>query len=278
MLALPLLGLLLLVPLAAAQGLAVEVDELPYPIKPLVETGLAEVRVTAPCGVPVTLAAETPHEDVRASVEPGRLEPPACEGTWRGEATLRVMFAEGAPAMEAWPVIVRARAGNEDASASVAVTAAFVGLLDVQANGTEATVAPQRAAAFELAITNRGNANTKVSFSIVQRPPMLRLSEPVSIVLQPGQTATVPVMAHASPQNGYNDRTEVFTLHLASAHALHPAQTGDAHTVTFTVKTQGAYVPAAPAWLALAAGAGLLARREGTRARPRRDAGRQDGA
>lgn len=255
-----LLALLALPPSASAQDptLAVEVDPLPFPLKPLAETGRAEVRFTAPCGPPLVLTAEAPRDWVLAVVEPERPSAPGtCVGTWNGTAELRVRFTQDAPALEAWPVIVRAQAGEARASADVAVTPGFLGVLDVQANRTDETVEPQRPATFEVGVTNLGNGNTKVAFQVVQRSAALQVPEPVSITLQPGQRATVPITAMATPRNGANDQTEVFTLLLTSAHALHPDQAGDSETLSFTVRTQGLYAPGAPAWVAVVVGMAL---------------------
>lgn len=264
-----LLAPLLLAPPALAQEptpLTLEADPLPFPIKPLSETGLAEVRFTAPCGAPLALSTEVARDFIVAVVEPDRPSAPAtCLGAWNGTAELRVRFTQDAPAMEAWPVIVRAQAGEARASADVAVTPAFLGVLDVQVNRTEETVEPQRPATFEVGVTNLGNGNTKVVFEVVQRSGAVQVPAPVPVVLKPGQRATVPITAMTTPRNGANDQSESFTVLLTSSHALHPSQTGDSHTVSFIVRTEGLYVPGAPAWAALAAAAALLTLR---RARP----------
>ena len=260
--------LLLLAPLVRAQdpALAVEVDPFPFPLKPLAETGRAEVRFTAPCGAPLVLSTEAPREWMVAEVEPDRPSAPGtCIGAWNGTAELRVRFTQDAPAMETWPLLVRAEAGEARASAEAAVTPAFLGVLDVQANRTSLTVEPQRPATFEVVVTNLGNGNTKVVVEVIQRSRALQVPVPVPVTLQPGQRATLPVTAMATPRNGANDQTEVFTLRLTSAHALHPEQAGDAHTLSFNVRTEGLYAPGAPAWVALVAAAALLTLR---RARP----------
>ena len=256
---LALLALLLLAPLARAQDLAVEVDAFPFPLKPLVQTGTAEVRTTAPCGEDVTFTTESPSDRVRASVDPPSIASPACEGTWPGKATLRVTLEADAPAMEPIPVGVRAHAGASNLSAWADVRAAFVGILDVQANQTEATVQPQRVATFEVGIVNLGNGNAKVTFEVLQQPREVTVPTPPGVTVQPGQRVTVPISAHAAAKNGVNDGTAVFTLLLRSAHALHPDQAGESETLSFVVHVRGTYVPAAPAWAVLAGGALLAA-------------------
>ena len=260
--ALLLLAASVVAPLARAQDVGVEADALPFPLKPLTETGTSEVRVRAPCGEDVAFTVEPSTRWMRASVDPPTFPSPACEGEWRAEATLRVQVDELAPAMEPATLIVRAHAGPRNASAHVEVRAAFVGVLDVQANQTETTVAPQRTAVFDVAITNRGNGNAKVTFDAVH-PPSIQVPVPNSIILQPGQRVMVPVMVQTRAQNGYVNEVDVVTVTLTSAHALHPDQKGDSETLTFTVRTQGAYAPGPAPWLALAGAALVLKRRLG---------------
>lgn len=257
-----LAGLVLAAP--ARAEMTAEADPMPFPIQPLAQTGTSEVRVRgAPCGEDVTFSVDNAAPWMHVLLDPDPLPSPACEGTWDAEATLQVRVEPDAPAMEGWPLVVRAHAGPQNASFTVDVRAAFTGILDVEANRTEATVEPQRAASFEVVVTNRGNGNAKVTFNLVHGPPALTVPTPNSITLQPGQRVTVPIVAQTRGQTGYVNQVDVFTVSLASAHALHPDQKGDTETLSFTVRTQGAYVPGPAAWVALAAAALVLNRRLG---------------
>lgn len=286
---LPLLVLVALaVPLAAAQA-PLTAPEVPLvelsigpseaPLRPLQDVQTLPMTARVSCAllddkgqVPVSYKVEgqprwatvvvSPTEDVK--------EPAACQEGWATfEAQLTVSASDQAPAFRAAPVNVSATAGSETGRAQVNVTASYFSIVDVQLQETSKATAPGTEAVFPLKLINFGNDRTRVSFEVVETSGGLHATAPEPLVLDSKQqgaplvAADVELRVQAPEGSGYMNQVGTVTYRLTSASEERPDLAGDSSTVTVLVTTKGLATPApAPvAWVAVAALAGVVARR-----------------
>lgn len=170
--------------------------------------------------------------------------------------TVSVTASDQAPAFQPDTVEITAtatpgspNAKGGSAKASVPVTAAYFSILDAQLAETIKIERPQTAVIFPLKLTNFGNANTKVSFTVQDKAENLNVPVPIPIVLQSKQaggnqiSSEVPLTVQTPYKNGYMNEVGVVTYKITSAYALDPKLAGDSTQVSVVVTTKGFYVP-----------------------------------
>ncbi|MFA5861815.1 MAG: hypothetical protein WDA16_08990 [Candidatus Thermoplasmatota archaeon] len=132
---------------------------------------------------------------------------------------------------------------------TVSVAASYFSIIDAQLAETIKIERPQTAIVFPLKLTNFGNANTKVSFAVLDKAENLNVPVPIPIVLQSKQaggnqiSAEVALTVQTPYKNGYMNEVGVVTYKITSAYALDPKLTGDTTQVAVVVTTKGFYVP-----------------------------------
>lgn len=129
------------------------------------------------------------------------------------------------------------------------IEADYFSLLDVALGERIRIERPQVAANFPLTITNLGNANTRVSFELVEATNGLQVPPPSSQVLQSKQaggtqnSATIPITVQTPYKNGYMNQPGTVTMKILSSYALDPKKKGPDEQVSILLTTKGFYVP-----------------------------------
>lgn len=185
-----LVPLLLVAPGAATDEppLSLAAEEFSSPVLPVSEVGSTTVRLTVSCAVvlqnppslQVALSAITTNPDADVGISPSTVffrSADCADETTHDEVRLEVRFEEDVEGLQNTTVRVQASAAGHVAIATVNVTAAYVGRMDVE----PLTATLQRRDSDEIAplalrIRNEGNAQSKIAFASatsgwVLRPP-----------------------------------------------------------------------------------------------------------
>lgn len=196
-------------------------------------------------------------------VEPASLALEPCVGTGRAEAALIARATPGTVAAPATATIAAAwtTAGivlNEEAS--VRLELPWSSALRVEAPVNESVGKPQSVVVFPMTLHNEGNGLVKVGFELVSKSESLQVPLPNPVTLQGAEgqqrSAVVPITVQTPYRNGHVDDDGSLTLRIVPSDPTDPRQSGEPQEVTFRVRTEGFYVPAAPAiFLVLALGA-----------------------
>lgn len=155
--------------------------------------------------------------------------------------------------MRAWPLLVLLVIAPFGAAAP----------LEVEAEVTQKMAKPQDAVDFPVNLTNTGDAPIRVEFAVESKPRRLVVIEPAPFVIEPGKTTRLSVVAQTPYENGQMDEIDSFTMRFTPIDPLTLERAGDAERISFSIRTQGLYVPGPSIFVALLATVGLtLASRE----------------
>ncbi|HEV8360956.1 MAG TPA: hypothetical protein VGR28_10930 [Candidatus Thermoplasmatota archaeon] len=156
----------------------------------------------------------------------------------------------------------------------IPVQADFFSIIEATTPASIQKAKPQAEVVFPITVTNLGNAQTKIQFSIDDKPERWTANPPSDMQLasrQAGGTQnskTTPFNIQTPYQNGYLNVVGAITLRLKSNYALDPKVIGDSTIVPTVTTTKGFYVPgpdAAMAAFALAIVGALVLRPKGKR-------------
>ncbi len=234
------------------QGFVTVAGQATYTADPTARSSVIGVPIqytvkNAPSWASVTI---TPQSDVIA--------PPSTPGQSESTTvsfTVIISASDQAPAFSPSTLEIQAIATKPAAGAaatgvgSVPIQAGFFSIIDVQLAESIKVDRPQTPVIFPLTITNFGNANTKVSFEVLQKTESLEVPVPVPVTLQSKQaggniiTATVPLTIQTPYKNGYMNEVGVVNYKITSAYALDPKLKGDETVVSVLVTTKGFYMP-----------------------------------
>ncbi len=278
--------IILNVPAALAQdAFEIRVSIAPFasPLAPLQEAPMTSFTLDVPCVAPgsdptsskVDVKVDQFPAWATATVSPTEfpLDPMTCRaGRITFEGTLTVAANDQAPAFTPTPLTIAATLANANppirGEGTVAVTAGYFSVLDIQLAETIKTTAPDTDVEFPLTLTNLGNGKTRVTFEIVEIGNTLTGQAPSPIELQSKQqggtqtSATVLLQLHTRAAKGYANEVSVANYRITSALAEDPTMKGDEAMVSVLVTTKGLGTPGPGlALLTLAAAAAVTLRR-----------------
>lgn len=191
--------------------------------------------------------------------------------------TITVSASDQAPAFQADTIEITgtttAAPGGGTAKSgkgTAPISAEYFSIIDVQLAEAIKVERPQTAVTFPVKVSNFGNANTKVTFEVIDRAENLQVNIPIPVVLQSRQnggsaiSADVALQIQTPYKNGYMNEVGTVNYKLTSAYALDPKKKGDESSVSVLLTTRGFYVPAASPLLfvGLIAVAALMIRRK----------------
>lgn len=182
-------------------------------------------------------------------------------------ATLLITATQDAPAFTQGIIEVTATAlpnGNLDGTSTpvqIPIQADFFSILEANTPNAIQKAKPQALVSYPVTVTNFGNAQTKVDFSIDEGgiPEKWQVALPPPVTLQARQqgqtqnTRSVNVQVQTPFQNGYMNVVGAITVRLRSTYALDPKVIGDSTIVSTLTTTKGFYVPGFEPLLALMA-------------------------
>ena len=230
-----------------------EIDAFSEPIVPLQRPGQTNVSVRVPCahtlpsftGTTVDLRIEQLPQWATVIANPPQFVVDRCEP---GEeyavatGTLLAAFAATAPAVRPAPIVVRATASNghtEDieAQATVDVTAAYFGGLDISIEESIQNAAPGDVVTFRLNLHNFGNGVTRIHLAVAENARNATVELPDDILLESRQQGSdqtrgeMLVQVHAPDRRG----PMPISIRVTSGHAEPPLVAGDTETITLLV-------------------------------------------
>ena len=262
------------VPTAAAQQqgtVTVALNAPTEPVKPLQSpltfTGTVTFisdysAITGIIGVPVQYTVSKQPSWATVLVNPASdvfpVGPPSGTQTqYQGSRpiTITVTATDQAPAFQADQIEITATTSAgapntpKTGKGTATITADYFSIIDVQLPEAIKVERPQTSTAFPVKISNYGNANTKVTFEVVQVGDGIQYTLPVPLTLQSKQaggnqiSADVPLSIQTPYKNGYMNEVGTINYKLTSAYALDPKLKGDESTVSVLLTTRGFYVP-----------------------------------
>ena len=191
--------------------------------------------------------------------------------------TVTVTASDAAPAFQADQIEITATTTSTPGGKAVSgkgnvpITADYFSIIDVQLAEAIKVERPQSVVSFPVKISNYGNANTKVTFTIGDGTSQnLQVPVPNPVTLQSKQaggnqiSADIPLNIQTPYKNGYMNEVGIVNYKITSAYALDPKIKGDESSVSVLVTTRGFYVPGPSPilFVGLVAAAALLLRRE----------------
>lgn len=209
-----------------------------------------------------TVSPTTVFADV--SLQPGGAQQTKVTGL---QSFVLVTATQDAPAFTQGIIEITANAppnGNLDASqrsVQIPIQADFFSILEANTPNAIQKAKPQALVSYPVTVTNFGNAQTKVDFSIDEGgiPEKWQVALPPPVTLQARQqgqtqnTRTVNVQIQTPFQNGYMNVVGAITVRLRSNYALDAKVVGDSTIVSTLTTTKGFYVPGFEPLLALMA-------------------------
>lgn len=234
-------------------------------------TGTAQVEFDVQCPQDKLLVSGSRTETISITPAEGNTE-----SQYTGTIELTIIVLREAPGLVPITCDVSASVGELTQQAvpesnthtdSFIVTPDYFGLIEAQANSKLGKGGPQKQIPFKLSVTNFGNAQTRVAFSLVQEKtgswdPLL--PEPTLLDAPGGnlQQKEVTFQVATPYKNGWNNAEKGFTLELSPSYAFNSEKTGPPVQVTLLARVRGVYVPSLePVILAAAiVGTALLAR------------------
>jgi len=180
---------------------------------------------------------------------------PGAQGTSSIDLTITVTATSDAPAFQPETVTINAATNPGPPGKSISGTGQFqiqadyFSILDVQVAEPVKVERPQVPVVFPVKITNLGNANTKVTWSVHDSSPGLVVPVPPALIVQSKQaggttnTADVTVTVQTPYHNGYLNEVGTVNYDLKSAYAIDPTVKGDSAQVSLLITTRGFYVP-----------------------------------
>ncbi|HET6404171.1 MAG TPA: hypothetical protein VFH78_05950 [Candidatus Thermoplasmatota archaeon] len=239
--------------------------------------------LTGVVGIPVTYSVSKAPAWASVLISPANDVFPAPSNAQPGTSysqsktiTITVTASDQAPAftpdtIEITATTQGAGAGGRSFSGkgNVPITATYFSIIDVQLAEAIKLERPQTPVNFPVKVSNFGNANTKVSFEVVDISPGLEYTLPIPVVLQSRQaggsqiSADIQLTIQTPYKNGYMNEVGTANYRVTSAYALDPKLTGDTSTVSLLITTRGFYVPGfSPLiFLAVLGGLALVLRR-----------------
>lgn len=169
--------------------------------------------------------------------------------------TITVTATQDAPAFSPETVIINAQTNPSQPGKPISgtgqfqIVADYFSILDVQVAEPVKVERPQVPVLFPVKITNLGNANTKITWTVHDSSPGLVVPVPPQLVVQSKQaggttnTADVTLTVQTPFHNGYLNEVGTVNYDLKSAYAIDPNVKGDSATVSLLITTRGFYVP-----------------------------------
>lgn len=285
---------LLLVPGAIAQSpthARFDVEAPPGPVRPLVDTlelnytvdVLCEPALPArgPARIAVWVEAAPPWATL--VVEPDVTEVGPCQGErFVARGIVKLQVSDQAPAMSADSFTLAAASegisGNATGRATLPLTAAYFGILDLQIAESIRVVEPGERAEFPIKVSNLGNGRGRVTFELVEASEGIAVEVPAPVVLESKQqggnaiSQTVGFVMVGARGGLYLNEVAVAQLRATLVHELDGAFGGEG-TVSTLLTTRGLAAPGPDALslvLAMAFALGLTRRRRSRASRARR--------
>lgn len=220
----------------------------------VLEAGCGPLTLVPP-GAVLTLSVERAPAWAAASVSPASSVFDALDcgvgNRFRFESVLSVAASSDAPAFEPEAVEVGAVVSWPDGSESSAlgvipVDARFVGHVELRP-GVQALPAEHgQGVLFPIAVTNRGNGPTKISFELGGSDAGLRAAAPPPLVLEryrPGHESSSVVVFQAARMMAASDAALDVMLKFSSAYAFDANLAGNAGQLKFTLLPPGSAAP-----------------------------------
>lgn len=188
--------------------------------------------------------------------------------TAREKVAVIVTATDRAPAFRAEPILLAARLAEapteQNATASVDVTASYFSILDVQLTEAIKTAPPDADVPYTIRVTNHGNARTKVSVETTQVSEGLGVEPVPAFELGSRQAGDadlerdVVVTVRSAAGGAYVNEVGVVELRLTSVSAANPGYAGSDATVSLLLTTRSELPsPSAGAAVALTALVGV---------------------
>ncbi|MHB8604152.1 MAG: hypothetical protein ACYDCK_02760 [Thermoplasmatota archaeon] len=267
-------------PPAAAQGstqapatVSMKITPLTDPVQPLSGLGIMKIDVNyqyfapasavpSPTAVHLKVTDQPPWAVI--SISPSTIFFPIQPGTSPGttvtdspiSVNVLITTTADAPAFTAAPLKISATAdpntgviAGSTADDQTQIQAGFFSIIDAQVAEPVKIERPQSAVTIPITLTNFGNANTKVTFSIVEKSGNLQIVVPQPLTMESKQTGgklyqqVVAFTVQTPYHNGYLNEPATVQLGLSSVYALDPTKKGDTTQVSVLVTTKGFYVP-----------------------------------
>jgi hypothetical protein len=215
-------------------------------------TGTAKVQFDVQCPPDKLLVSGSQSKTI--SITP---DPTNTGNEYTGTVTVTITVLREAPGLVPIVCTVNGSVGevtgtavpeSNDQDDSFTITPDYFALIEAQANSKLGKGGPQKQIPFKLSVTNFGNAQTRVAFSLVQEKtgkwePLL--PEPTLLDAPGGnlQQKEVTFQVATPYKNGWNNAEKGFTLELRPEYAFDSTTTGSPVQVTLLARVRGVYVP-----------------------------------